>query len=506
MTRQIIRKRYLCVAGITAVLGSAGCTLEAEEAGVDRSVWALHTTFTFGENSAITSKEHCQLPSPHGADLQGRQVRIEASDGHVGLCTVTGNSADSKAYMNATGLHKRLGRDENADPSDTVTGVTVSDICPSAGSCNGGIADPVATLEETYDICGKAPIIREYVKETGSYSKVAYTAPHSRIERGTGEQIQAIYDEELERTGGVYQAYWSVGYKSGVDENGDARDSYDHYHITSTEIFEDSFVGLNALLDLTSVRQAVAFHGCGSSCGSFDVNIGGGIDESWRRGVADLLRGMAEKEGRTFTVTPTPPSGIAGTHQDNFVNRLTATSGRGLQIEQSLAVRESGADRKLVALTVKEALDCIRENSDSYASVDDTLTVVSRDAGSTYYDGGNGQCDGYGVQYTFSNTGTLSDVSFQAELSSSVACTSGIDGARVFANIYRQNANGDWDRVGGGWRDIEYLNGSCTYTADTFYEPVTLDVPAGTTRFRIVARAHDASGQVLAVRSSVSKP
>lgn len=503
MTRQIIRKRYLCVAGITAVLGSAGCALEAGE-GLGMSAQALDTTFTFGENAAITSKEHCQLPSPHGANLEGRQVRIEASGGHVGLCTVIGNSADSKAYMNATGLHKRLGRDENAASTVTVTGVTVSDICPSgSASCNGGIADPVTDLADTYGISGVGPTINEYAKETGTYSKVAYTAPHSGIEKGTGQQIQAIYDEELARNGAVYQAYWSVGYKSGS-----GMDHHDHYHITSTDMSEDSFIGLDALLALSGVRQAVSFHGCGSSCGTFDVNIGGGIDVSWRRGVADLLRGMAEKEGRTFTVTPTPPSGIDGDHQDNFVNRLTATSGRGLQIEQSLTVRDSATDRELVALTVKEALDCVRENSDSYASVDDTLTVVSRDAGSTYYDGGNGQCDGYGVQYTFSNTGTLNDVSFQAELSSSVACTSGIDGARVFANIYRQNASGDWDRVGGGWRDIEYqnLDGTCTYTADTFYEPVTLDVPAGTTRFRIVARAHDASGQVLAVRSSVSKP
>ncbi|MCG8424327.1 MAG: poly-gamma-glutamate hydrolase family protein [Proteobacteria bacterium] len=481
------RSRWLLAPTVAVSLGYGCDTSDTYNRisvdNIDRVELALHQTMTFEENAGIGDREHCRLPAPHGAALQNQQVRIERPSSHTGLCTVTGNSTTTNAQMNATGLTRRLGWS-----GGVVTGVTVRDTyCNQGQSGCEGVAKPVSSISQTYSI-PSGPAVNQFTHSPSS-SQVAYTAPHGAIELKTAEQVELIFNADVSRR----NSYWTVGYKRA----GGSGSNFNHYHITSTEISELSFSGLDDLLGLNNLDYAVSFHGCSGSCPTTSpfigsVNIGGAIEDSFRIGVAELI---AEALPGNIDVTAFPPSAIDGDDPDNYVNRL-ATGGRGLQVEQSSTARSNHHDE--IAEQVKEAFDCLIDSPDNIAGVfddgdHDPVNFGVLSSGTLYT---AGECNGYLVNLSFEGAEGRQDLELHGDVRGSEPCPTDV---RIHNDFYRQRTDGTWQRIGGGWRTrIQNSRGVCQTINDADYvTPRFADVtlPGLTRNYRGVVRATDTSGQ-----------
>jgi phage replication-related protein YjqB (UPF0714/DUF867 family) len=130
-------------------------------------------------------------------------------------------------------------------------------------------------------------------------------------------------------------------------------------HITSDDLSEQSFPGFRALLERTH-RLAVSFHGfdvatAPRSNKALDVIVGGQLDLDQRYDVAELI-GRTLPPGPAFevfvaTACSDPHAGLS---PKNAVNRLSRYG--GLQIEQSLRLRQHSEAPRLVAEAVIDAL------------------------------------------------------------------------------------------------------------------------------------------------------
>jgi phage replication-related protein YjqB (UPF0714/DUF867 family) len=130
-------------------------------------------------------------------------------------------------------------------------------------------------------------------------------------------------------------------------------------HITSDDLSEQSFPGFRALLERTH-RLAVSFHGFGVATAprsneALDVIVGGQLDLNQRYDVAELI-GRRLPSGPAFvvfvaTACSDPHSGLS---PKNAVNRLSRHG--GLQIEQSLRLRQHAEAPLVVAEAVIDAL------------------------------------------------------------------------------------------------------------------------------------------------------
>lgn len=115
----------------------------------------------------------------------------------------------------------------------------------------------------------------------------------------------------------------------------DARgDAHERWHITSTDLHPASFPRLNRVV-VRGFTFAVAFHGFGRP----GVLIGGRapitLERDVRRAVAQALAGS----GVPVEIAQRS-NDLGGRSRCNVVNRLTASGGNGVHIEQSLVARE----------------------------------------------------------------------------------------------------------------------------------------------------------------------
>ena len=184
-------------------------------------------------------------------------------------------------------------------------------------------------------------------EETTQSGKVAVIAPHGGgIERETDSQVELLAGDTR-----LQVDTWICRGK-GVQQ-------FRRLHITSDDLSEQSFPGFHALLDRPH-RLAVSFHGFDAATSprdnrALDVIVGGQFDLGERYDVAELIRRSLPRDP-AFEVFVATECGDphAGLSPKNAVNRLSPY--RGLQIEQSLRLRQHPAAPSVVAGAVIEAL------------------------------------------------------------------------------------------------------------------------------------------------------
>jgi phage replication-related protein YjqB (UPF0714/DUF867 family) len=116
------------------------------------------------------------------------------------------------------------------------------------------------------------------------------------------------------------------------------RGAFDRWHITSTDISEESFPKLKAIFG-RKFEYSVAFHGWGSD----SICTGGGrrsddLKQQIKTAIENTILGSGIKVAMDNGYDDeTCPEGFNGNNPDNIVNRLGKKS---VQIEQSMKARE----------------------------------------------------------------------------------------------------------------------------------------------------------------------
>jgi phage replication-related protein YjqB (UPF0714/DUF867 family) len=185
------------------------------------------------------------------------------------------------------------------------------------------------------------------VETTTQSGSVAVIAPHGGgIERQTDSQVEILAgDIRLQVDTWVCR--------------GKGTQQFRRLHITSDDLSEQSFPGFRTLLDRPH-RLAVSFHGFDTATSprnnrALDVIVGGQLDLGRRYDVAELIRLRLPLDPAFEVFVATACSDPhAGLSPKNAVNRLSRYG--GLQIEQSLRLREHPEAPSLVAEAVIEAL------------------------------------------------------------------------------------------------------------------------------------------------------
>lgn len=435
--------------------------------------------------AVLKTAEHCLVPASLLSSYPvGQQVRLtrtvtsgtpSVTVNHLALCTVKGTSSTNRVQMTSGGLTERLG----ATAGETsVTAVTMSTLTDG-----GRVSTSTSTIADTYDD-DLSQDIKEYSKVASFGAKVVYLAPHGRIEKQTAEQVAHIRGQRGS------SAFWTVGLHTTAGTI--AR----HLHITSNDISPVSFPGLAPFMD-DPMRYAVSFHGFDddadhnrdddgdgdSTDDDFpfgdDVLVGGRETLSFRHGVSEIINDALAGTGFTARHDLAGPvySKYSGDDLPNVVNRA-AEGQRGLQLEQSLSLRDHATAAEGVADAVMSVYDCVSDAADT--SVTGTGTVQSD--GTSYLD--TRLCPRFIAQYNVpTNIGLVS-----VNAGKPASCTPG----RVHVDVYRLRTSdgaGTWERIGGGFRNYD---ASCTPENETGFEPATgIATPANV---RVVVKSLTAAG------------
>jgi phage replication-related protein YjqB (UPF0714/DUF867 family) len=189
------------------------------------------------------------------------------------------------------------------------------------------------------------------------------TAPHGGVlEAGTAEQVQYLVSK-LAIACPQFGAptVWYCQNQSGTA-------TFNRWHITSTDINEHAFAGLDEIWKAAPhqgpirYRYAVSLHGMGGN--TLAIVIGGRANPAEKQLIGDAIASKFPA-GSGLTITY-EANGVGGTAANNFINRLSQNAppspsapyrlGRGgIQIEQSAAVRAQPY-RDLVIDGLSEAL------------------------------------------------------------------------------------------------------------------------------------------------------
>jgi phage replication-related protein YjqB (UPF0714/DUF867 family) len=188
---------------------------------------------------------------------------------------------------------------------------------------------------------------RHLEEEATQSGSVAVIAPHGGgIERQTDVQAGILATDPR-----VQVDKWVC--------RGRGTHQFRRLHITSEDLSEQSFPGFRALLERPH-RLAVSFHGFGVATSprsnrSIDVIVGGQLDLEKRYDIAELIgRTLPPGPGFEVFVATACSDPHAGLSPKNAVNRLSRYG--GLQIEQSLRLRQHPEAPRLVAEAVIDAL------------------------------------------------------------------------------------------------------------------------------------------------------
>ena len=228
--------------------------------------------------------------------------------------------------------------------------VTIAAVLPG-GAVSVALADPDRlsgvsvpdTVQATTNIFA-AGHLEERTTQSGG---IAVIAPHGGgIERQTDSQVDLLAgDTRLQVDTWVCR--------------GKGAQQFRRLHITSDDLSEQSFPGFRALLDRAH-RLAVSFHGFDQANSprndrALDVIVGGQLDLGKRYDVAELIRRKLPLDPAFEVLVATACSDPhAGLSPRNAVNRLSRYG--GLQIEQSLRLRQHPEAPNLVAEAIIEAL------------------------------------------------------------------------------------------------------------------------------------------------------
>jgi phage replication-related protein YjqB (UPF0714/DUF867 family) len=468
----------LCLGALSGCTEAGPSPAEHPVAGVARPL--TFSSITFQGSSAVPS-EHCRFTAARrdvfGA---GRQVLIysgaELPSETTGLCTVDDGAhagSDSLVLVHPSIITGKL----EAAAGSVVSGAVTNQHPRS--NAEGFVAEPLAQLATR--IAGGVGL-GEYWRVPAA-PVVAYAAPHGgEMEPGTDEQLAALNIPSAD----TRNAYWAV--IGDMEPNGAA----DHWHITSSDISEFSFEGLQRLA-AHSYTYAVSFHGFTNSQIPEHVLVGGDETLEFRQSVASILEHEVRARHNGFFLdalaidmrecdlnsshTSCKYKKYAGRDDDNFINELAA-SGRGLQLEQTSTARSSYGGT--LARGVKSVFDCLLDEADEAIQNTDaaTTSMLVDDVGRVLT---TGACP-YFVGELAVLHGTAQRWSFRTAVSCGTGDCTGLVG-RVDA--YFDNADGTWTWAGGGDLIPTLVSGSYQMQDDT-----TLEHPAiASRRYRFVVRA-----------------
>jgi phage replication-related protein YjqB (UPF0714/DUF867 family) len=427
--------------------------------------------------------EHCRFSARlRDGFIAGRQVLVSSSLGtlpHVysGLCTVDAEAHDGgvdEVHVTSDDFRARL----EVASGDSQSGYATNQY---PGAPEGYVAKPIARkATRTTD-----PGLGEYwrVPDPAAAKRVAYTAPHGgEMEPGTDEQVVALNISDTD----TRNAYWAVlgemDSPSDIGEGGAA----DHWHIGSGDLSEHSFQGLRDLR-AQGYTYAVAFHGFSDGDITDDVIVGGNETPAFRQSVARILaHEVFVRHNRTVLDAVAPPANcntgcvwreLAGQNPSNFVNEL-ATSGRGLQLEQTRPTRDTHGTT--IANAVKSVMDCLLDDPDDELLNTSATTSVLKldDVGEVLT---TGACP-----YFVGELDMLHGVAQRWRFLTSVTCGSaGCASLAGRVDVYQDNEDGTWAYVNG--ETFEVIG---TGTTASLISDLVVDVPASLQRqYRIVVRA-----------------
>jgi phage replication-related protein YjqB (UPF0714/DUF867 family) len=197
------------------------------------------------------------------------------------------------------------------DPDDLRDRLGTSSTDPFTGKINSQVADDSEFVERLTD--------------NGRHRGLIAIAPH-------GGDIERHTDDQAERVGQRLVAKCvSVWVCKGFKEGGGA---FDRWHITSTEISEESFPKLKTVIG-RHFEYAVAFHGWSEN----SICIGGSASPDLKNQIKTAVRNaIPDPNIDVKTDEDGCPGAFNGTDPKNIVNRLATN---GIQIEQSKDARES---------------------------------------------------------------------------------------------------------------------------------------------------------------------
>jgi phage replication-related protein YjqB (UPF0714/DUF867 family) len=263
----------------------------------------------FGSQSTLRDRgEHCSLDPERLAALgrvPGSQIRVRRSAAEFALYTVseTRQELPDTTVRMAPAARQRLGTtDEFAATIDAqVPHPTFSD----------------AEAQENSEFV-------ERLDDDGCQRALVVLAPHGgAIERHTDGQAEHV----ASMLGSYGASVWRCkGFKAGGG-------AFDRWHITSSEIHEASFPLLRTI-SARGFAHAVSFHGFSGP----GVLIGGAAPLPLKEEIQRALQGVLAGTGLEVRIAGSSED-YDGDNPRNIVNRLTAGGANGVQIEQSLDVR-----------------------------------------------------------------------------------------------------------------------------------------------------------------------
>lgn len=165
----------------------------------------------------------------------------------------------------------------------------------------------------------------EFLEETSSsQTDFLVLAPHGgAVEGYTDELAQELYDELTVSYSKDASAWYCIGYQSELG-------AFDAWHITSTDLSENSFPYLDDVSGRT-YDYAVSIHGYSGG----DVLVGGGCSTAHKEDVKDALDAISW----SYTVTVVGAGdAYGGTDPANIVNRYSSC---GVQLELPFSARQS---------------------------------------------------------------------------------------------------------------------------------------------------------------------
>ena len=262
-------------------------------------------------------REHC---SAHHSQIntigrnKGQQVRIEryAPDG------VT---PEDYALYTVVDLHNEdpdivfLGfREPESEKHDLRDRLGLSGATAFRGKINSQVTDPTDDGEFV-----------ERLTDNGRHIGLIAIAPHGGdIERHTDEQSDRVGKQLASKCVSVWLC---KGFKQGGG-------AFDRWHITSTDISEESFPKLKTVIG-RHFEYAVAFHGWSED----SICIGGSAPPALKLEIKTAVEGAVSGSGIVVATSEegTCPGAFNGDDPENIVNRLGAI---GIQLEQSKEARE----------------------------------------------------------------------------------------------------------------------------------------------------------------------
>ena len=272
----------------------------------------------------VPRREHCSVHHSQIATigrLAGQQVRIERY-------APNGGQLLDRALYTVIGVHDE---DPDAvfvgyrDPESTHHDLRDRLGLPGTDPFTGKINTQVPNPDLTDDKAEEHSEFVERLTDNGRHKGLIVIAPHGgRIERHTDEQAERVGQKLASRCVSVWLC-------KGFRKDGGA---FDRWHITSTDINEESFPKLKTVIG-RHFEYAVAFHGWNED----SICIGGSAPPDLKQEIkTTIITEVPGLEGKVKTDVEGCPEAFNGNDPKNVVNRLARN---GVQIEQSEDARRT---------------------------------------------------------------------------------------------------------------------------------------------------------------------